>query len=66
MGNVIKLLPEGPTPEECYEFGFDAAVKGPNEANCHFSIFLEKEGTAEWLRGKKAGDAWKAKKEKKG
>ena len=60
----IKLLPERLTLEECYEFGFDSAVKGPNVDNCNFSIFCDKEHTAEWTRGKKAGEAWKAREKK--
>jgi hypothetical protein len=61
---AVKLVPRALTLEECYEFGFDAAVKGPNEDNCNFGIFRDKEHTHEWTRGNKAGEAWKARAKK--
>lgn len=47
------------TTKSPYERGFDAGVNGPNERNCHFSIFRTPENTKAWERGKAAGDAAK-------
>lgn len=45
----------------CYAKGWDAAVNGPNEDNCHFSIFSTPENTREWEAGNDAGKAFEAK-----
>lgn len=38
-----------------FRLGYDAAVNGSSETNCHFSIFSSPEKTKEWERGNKAG-----------
>lgn len=40
-----------------YDAGYDAGLNGPNERNCHFSLFDTPEHTKEWERGKAAGDS---------
>jgi len=35
---------------EAYDYGFDAAMKGPNTVNCHFSLF-QNGRTEFWQRG---------------
>lgn len=35
-----------------YELGSDCALNGPNEENCHFSIFSTIENTKMWETGK--------------
>lgn len=42
-------------PVSCYDLGYDAAVNGANEVNCHFGIFSTRERTSEWERGNRAG-----------
>lgn len=46
--------------ESPYQAGRDAGINGPNTRNCHFTWFSSKERTAEWERGKAAGDAVRA------
>ena len=43
--------------EEAYRRGFDCAIHGANEQNCHFSTFATPELTAEWERGKRDATA---------
>ena len=38
--------------EYAEHMGYDAGKNGPNETNCHFSIFRTRELTAAWERGK--------------
>jgi hypothetical protein len=33
--------------------GFDCGLRGPNENNCHFSLFSSLEKTKAWAAGKK-------------
>lgn len=40
-----------------YSMGRDCGLKGPNETNCHFSIFSRREFTDEWERGKIKGES---------
>lgn len=44
------------TEEEAERAGRDCALNGPNQTNCHFSLFARPELTRAWERGKKAGD----------
>lgn len=43
--------------ESPYAAGFDCGKNGSNTKNCHFNWFSTKERTAEWERGKKAGES---------
>lgn len=38
-----------------YDAGYDAALKGPNERNCHLLFFNTEKRTSEWDRGAEAG-----------
>lgn len=42
-----------------YQMGLDAGKNGPNEKNCHFSIFSKREYTAAWEKGKVEAEAEK-------
>lgn len=35
-----------------YQMGLDCGRNGPNEKNCHFSIFSRREYTDAWEKGK--------------
>lgn len=39
----------------CYAMGYDAAMNGADEKNCHFSLFSSKENTAAWEAGNRQG-----------
>ena len=43
-----------------YRAGLECGLYGPNETNCHFSLFSTREKTTDWERGKKAGEARRA------
>jgi hypothetical protein len=45
------------TKDRAYLMGLDCGKNGPNEVNCHFSLFATPELTQEWERGKRNGDA---------
>lgn len=45
-----------PEQTNAYKAGFDCGTNGPNEQNCHFTIFATRENTKEWERGKKDGE----------
>jgi len=36
-----------------FAMGYDCEVNGPNERNCHFSLFAKPEYTKAWEDGKK-------------
>ncbi len=36
-----------------YKMGFDCGVNGPNQTNCHFTIFCCPENTRAWEAGKR-------------
>jgi len=50
---VKKFVREPIYPYQAYELGKDCANNGPNDKNCHFSIFSSPENTREWERGKR-------------
>ena len=54
MDKLIKKILDIPRVErsEAYQMGHDCGLNGPNEKNCHFSIFSSRENTKEWERGK--------------
>lgn len=56
---IKKFVDELPTSNEkiCYAMGYDAAVNGADEKNCHFSLFSTKENTAAWEAGNRKGFA---------
>ena len=41
---------------DAYKMGYDCGLNGANTTNCHFSLFSTAENTAEWERGKRAGE----------
>jgi len=41
-----------PSMSYAYKMGFDCGVNGPNQKNCHFSLFSSPQGTREWEEGK--------------
>lgn len=43
-----------------YMLGYDCGKNGPNEMNCHFSLFSTNELTREWERGKADAAAGRA------
>ena len=47
--------------DEAYRQGHDCGVHGPNQTNCHFSLFACREWTTAWERGKTAGELAKKK-----
>lgn len=48
-----KLIPNAKIDEEHAErMGYDCGKNGPNETNCHFSLFSLPELTRAWERGK--------------
>jgi len=42
-----------------YQMGLDCGKNGPNEKNCHFSIFSKREYTDAWEKGKADAEAEK-------
>jgi len=53
-----KLIPVTKINEEHAErMGFDCGKNGPNQTNCHFSIFGSPELTRAWEKGKKRAQA---------
>lgn len=51
------------TTKQAYQAGRDYAINGANTNNCHFSIFMSGENTAEWERG--AAEACEAEKRRR-
>jgi len=41
---------------DAYEMGLDAGRNGPNQKNCHFTIFSKREYTDAWEKGKIEGE----------
>jgi len=39
-----------------YQMGLDAGRNGPNQKNCHFTIFSKREYTDAWEKGKAEGE----------
>lgn len=50
---LLKALLLDGTEGEPYRMGRDCAKNGPNETNCHFSLFSSHEKMKEWERGKR-------------
>lgn len=46
--------------EKAYRMGLKSISEGPNEENCHFSIFSSPEDTKAWERGRKEGKKLKS------
>ena len=44
------------TTDIAERLGFDCGYNGPDESNCHFTLFATPELTAAWERGKKRGE----------
>lgn len=59
LDQIKKFIDEIPTSNEkiCFAMGYDAAINGANEKNCHFSLFSSKENTAAWEAGNRKGVA---------
>lgn len=57
MLNRVKMFTaQLPTSNEkiCFAMGYDAAMNGADEKNCHFSLFSSPTNTAAW----EAGNRW--------
>ncbi len=39
--------------QDAYQQGRDCGISGPNETNCHFSLFASPRLTKAWERGKR-------------
>lgn len=42
---------------DAYDAGYDCALNGANDKNCHFGWFSSPSFTREWERGKRDGEA---------
>lgn len=58
------LISTQPPPErEAFAAGYDSAINGANETNCHFTIFTTQDNTRAWERGAEAAKQVKARDE---
>jgi len=62
--DIMKIIQPKKSTDECYEAGFDCALNGTNEINCHFLFFATKEKMERWEMGKRDGLLAKLKNEK--
>lgn len=52
----MKLTLPRISEEHAYNMGYDCAINGADDINCHFSIFSTTENTKAWANGKKDGE----------
>lgn len=56
---ITRLVPPNRSEAYAYEMGFNCGLYGPNEENCHFSIFSSPRNTRAWEDGKRAAERLK-------
>ncbi len=54
---LSEIIPKRRTLEEAYNAGYDCGKQGPNEGNCHFTLFFSPEMSLAWDQGKFDADS---------
>jgi|GEM_PF-5113668 len=56
---ITRLVPPQRSEAYAYKMGFNCGFYGPNQENCHFSIFSSPRNAQAWEDGKRAAERLK-------